>query len=127
MGVRGLVTGLVKGLALSLFSIPIYSIIITNPITGVLQPNQADTLQNTLNGAIRNTFTGKAGITSGFNQGHDRGNEFINNRVRDKEKEETIKAIKDSFKPSIEIITEKVMNKYKEEKYTNYQLIKGNE
>ena len=55
------------------------------------------------------------------------GNDFIDDKVKKTEKEETLKAIRDSFKQSIEIITEKVMNYYKEEKITNYKLIKGSQ
>jgi hypothetical protein len=54
-----------------------------------------------------------------------KGYEYVNNRVANKEKEETLKAIENSFKQSIEIITEKVMNKYREENDINYELIKG--
>jgi cell division GTPase FtsZ len=45
--------------------------------------------------------------------------------VANKEKEETLKAIENSFKQSIEIITKKVMNKYRKENNINYELIKG--
>ena len=51
----------------------------------------------------------------------------VDGKVKNSEKEETLKAIRNSFKESIEIITEKVMNKYKGENNTNYELIKGNQ
>ena len=47
-------------------------------------------------------------------------------RIKNTEKEETIKAIKNSFKKSIEITTKKILNEYKENN-TNYDLIEGNE
>lgn len=47
-----------------------------------------------------------------------------NKTIKNTEKEETIKAINNSFKTSIEIIGEKVLDEYKEEN-NEYELIKG--
>ena len=72
-------------------------------------------------------FIGTGTIIGGTIGGAIGGNKLINNKVKNTEKEETLKAIKNSFKQSIEIITEKVMNIYKEENNTNYKLIKGSQ
>ena len=59
-------------------------------------------------------------IAAGFG-----GNRLANNRIENAEKEETIKAIKNSFKSCIEIITKKIINEYKLNNFENYELIKG--
>ena len=53
------------------------------------------------------------------------GNSYINNRINNSEREETIKAIKNSFKTCIEIITKKIITEYKSKNFQNYELIKG--
>ena len=54
-------------------------------------------------------------------------NGYVDNKVKLTEKEETIKAIKDSFVKCIQIMTHKILNKYKEEKKEEYEIIKGQE
>ena len=53
------------------------------------------------------------------------GNRYVNNRVNNAEKEETIKAIKNSFESCIELITKKIITEYKLKNIENYELIKG--
>lgn len=52
---------------------------------------------------------------------------YVDNRVKTTEKEETIKAIENSFVKCIQIITKKILNKYNEEKKEEYEIIKGQE
>ena len=52
-------------------------------------------------------------------------NNYADNKIDNSKKEETINAIKNSFKSSIEIITKKIINEYKLINHQNYELIKG--
>ena len=47
------------------------------------------------------------------------GNIYINDRINNSEREETIKAIKNSFKTCIEIITKKIITEYKSKNFQN--------
>lgn len=53
------------------------------------------------------------------------GNAVANNQIKNTIKEETIKAIKNSFKSCIEIKAKKIINEYKLKNPQNYELIKG--
>ena len=65
------------------------------------------------------------GSVGGGGLGCRQGNNYVDNRVNDAKKKETITAIKKSFKRSIEITTKKIIDEYKLSNFENYELIKG--
>ena len=65
-----------------------------------------------------------AGIGVGAVVGIERGNMLVNNRINNAKRDETIKAIKSSFKECIENISGEIINEYKK-KFVNYELLKG--
>ena len=76
-------------------------------------------------GLLVSNIMGLGGIGGGILLGYRQGNNFVDNRVNDAKKNETITAIKKSFKTSIEIITKKIIDEYKLSNFENYELIKG--
>ena len=52
-------------------------------------------------------------------------NLVVNHKVKNSEKEETIKAINNSMKKCINVLSDKIMNQYKENENENYNIIEG--
>ena len=50
---------------------------------------------------------------------------IVDNKVKNSEKEETLKTINNSFKKSIHTLSNKIMNQYKENENENYEIIEG--